>query len=85
MEAVLLILGRMEDNARKIGESSVKLEKGDSREDALGKGWDHYLLYAEYWKLSLNIYMLREYLSIGSKSFVRKDRDIIFTGIGKLQ
>ena len=43
------------------------------------------MLYAEYWKLSLNIYMLREYLSIGSKSFVRKDRDIIFTGVGKLQ
>ena len=29
--------------------------------------------------------MLKEYLSIGSKSFVRKDRDIIFTGIAKLQ
>ncbi len=37
--------------------------------------------FSQEWKLSFNIYMLKEYLNVGNKSFLRKDREILFTGI----
>jgi hypothetical protein len=50
----------------------------------LEKGWDSYMCFVDEWKLSLNIYMLQEYLRVGGKSFLKKDREILFTGISNL-
>lgn len=48
------------------------------------KGWDDYMNYTQYWKMCFNLYMLQEYLRIGGKSFLKKDREIVFTGISNL-
>lgn len=56
----------------------------ESAESAVEKGWDYYILYTVGWKLEFNLYLLKEYLTVGSKSFLRKDREILFTGISQL-
>lgn len=66
---------------QRIIESGINVEMAENAEGALEKGWDAYSIYAIHWKLSFNIYILKEYLMVGSKSFLRKDRDILFTGI----
>lgn len=40
--------------------------------------------YSDIWRLSFNVYMLQEYLRIGGKSFLKKDREIVFTGISNV-
>lgn len=42
------------------------------------------MAFLEQWKISFNLYMLQEYLRVGSKSFLKKDREILFTGISNL-
>lgn len=55
-------------------ESAIVIRDNETAESALEKGWDTYSIYAAYWKLSFNLYLLKEYLNVGSKSFLRKDR-----------
>lgn len=55
-------------------ESQIVIADSETAESALEKGWDAYSIYAAYWKLSFNLYILKEYLNVGSKSFLRKDR-----------
>ena len=42
------------------------------------------MFFANQWKISFNLYILKEYLVIGGKSFLRRDREILFTGISSL-
>ena len=39
---------------------------------------------AALYKVAFNIYILKEYLKIGAKSLVKKDKEIVFTGCGNL-
>jgi hypothetical protein len=65
-------------------DSSESLAEGETAESALLRGWDCFLRYCEEWRLSFNLYMLEEYLQFGGKSFLKKDREILFTGIANL-
>lgn len=65
-------------------ESKLSLESVGSCEAALERGWEVYMGYVEEWKISLNVYMLQEYVRAGGKSFLKKERQILFTGISNL-
>lgn len=56
----------------------------ESGEVALATGWDAYLRFCGGWRLEFNLFMLEEYLRVGGKSFVRKDREVVFTGVSNL-
>ena len=83
LEAFLQILSRLEASKKRLIESPLK-SGAESAEGALLKGWDQYLQYCEEWRISFNLYILDEYLRFGGKSFLKKDREILFTGISNL-
>ena len=52
----------------------MDFDEKETAESALQKGWDFYMNYSDHWKVIFNLYILEEYLRIGGKSFLKKDR-----------
>lgn len=74
LEAVLQILSKIDMIKKRIIESPMVLKENETAESALQEGWDSYMCFTDQWKMSFNIYILQEYLRIGGKSFLKKDR-----------
>lgn len=52
--------------------------------ESLKMGWLEYMLESALYKIAFNLYILKEYLKIGAKSLVKRDKEIVFTGCGNL-
>jgi hypothetical protein len=64
----------MDSLKQRLIQDGFKDDIAENTESSLEKGWDAYSIYSVHWKLSFNLYILKEYLMVGSKSFLRKDR-----------
>ena len=46
----------------------------------LEESWESYQIFLNLRRISFNLYILKDYLKVASKSLMRKDKEIIFTG-----
>lgn len=77
LSAILEIINRIDGMSHPISQAEPQEEfrlKQDDSWSALKKGWTGFIYESTLYKVSLNLYILKEYLKIGAKSLVRKDK-----------